>query len=66
MRDVRYATGVRVCAGQSEFSAGGARDLGRHLSDRKALRHGGMGRARVITGLRWMAWEPADGAVVRD
>jgi D-galactarolactone cycloisomerase len=27
MRDVRYATGVRVCAGQSEFSAGGARDL---------------------------------------
>ncbi|WP_051362955.1 mandelate racemase/muconate lactonizing enzyme family protein [Amycolatopsis thermoflava] len=27
MRDVRYATGVRVCAGQSEYSAGGARDL---------------------------------------
>lgn len=27
MRDVRFATGVRVCAGQSEFSAGGARDL---------------------------------------
>ncbi|MCE0765535.1 mandelate racemase/muconate lactonizing enzyme family protein [Pseudonocardia kujensis] len=27
MRDVRYTTGARVCAGQSEFSAGGARDL---------------------------------------
>jgi L-alanine-DL-glutamate epimerase-like enolase superfamily enzyme len=27
MRDVRYAGGVRVCAGQSEFSAGGCRDL---------------------------------------
>ena len=27
MRDVRYAAGVRVCAGQSEFSAGGCRDL---------------------------------------
>ncbi|MFZ0384135.1 MAG: mandelate racemase/muconate lactonizing enzyme family protein [Solirubrobacteraceae bacterium] len=27
MRDVRYQSGVRVCAGQSEFSAGGCRDL---------------------------------------
>lgn len=27
MRDVRYRSGVRVCAGQSEFSAGGCRDL---------------------------------------
>ena len=27
MRDVRYGAGVRVCAGQSEFSAGGCRDL---------------------------------------
>jgi L-alanine-DL-glutamate epimerase-like enolase superfamily enzyme len=27
MRDVRYAAGVRICAGQSEFSAGGCRDL---------------------------------------
>ncbi len=27
MRDVRFAGGVRVCAGQSEFSAGGCRDL---------------------------------------
>jgi L-alanine-DL-glutamate epimerase-like enolase superfamily enzyme len=27
MRDVRYVGGVRVCAGQSEFSAGGCRDL---------------------------------------
>src|SRR4051794_11311778 len=27
MRDVRLAGGVRVCAGQSEFSAGGCRDL---------------------------------------
>jgi L-alanine-DL-glutamate epimerase-like enolase superfamily enzyme len=27
MRDVRYTAGVRVCAGQSEFSAGGCRDL---------------------------------------
>ena len=27
MRDVRHAAGVRVCAGQSEFSAGGCRDL---------------------------------------
>jgi len=27
MRDVRYAGGVSVCAGQSEFSAGGCRDL---------------------------------------
>ena len=27
MRDVRYTGGVRVCAGQSEFSAGGCRDL---------------------------------------
>ena len=27
MRDVRYRGGVRVCAGQSEFSAGGCRDL---------------------------------------
>ena len=27
MRDVRFAAGVRVCAGQSEFSAGGCRDL---------------------------------------
>ena len=27
MRDVRYRTGVRVCAGQSEMSAGGCRDL---------------------------------------
>jgi D-galactarolactone cycloisomerase len=27
MRDVRYSAGVRVCAGQSEFSAGGCRDL---------------------------------------
>ena len=27
MRDVRYGGGVRVCAGQSEFSAGGCRDL---------------------------------------
>jgi len=27
MRDVRYQTGARICAGQSEFSAGGCRDL---------------------------------------
>lgn len=27
MRDVRYRSGARVCAGQSEFSAGGCRDL---------------------------------------
>jgi L-alanine-DL-glutamate epimerase-like enolase superfamily enzyme len=27
MRDVRYASGARVCAGQSEFSAAGCRDL---------------------------------------
>ena len=27
MRDVRMLAGVRVCAGQSEFSAGGCRDL---------------------------------------
>jgi L-alanine-DL-glutamate epimerase-like enolase superfamily enzyme len=27
LRDVRYAAGVRVCAGQSEPSAGGCRDL---------------------------------------
>lgn len=27
MRDVRMKAGVRVCAGQSEFSAGGCRDL---------------------------------------
>jgi len=27
MRDVRYHSGARVCAGQSEFSAGGCRDL---------------------------------------
>jgi D-galactarolactone cycloisomerase len=27
MRDVRHATGTRVCAGQSEFSAGDCRDL---------------------------------------
>lgn len=27
MRDVRYQSGARVCAGQSEFSAGGCRDL---------------------------------------
>src|SRR5919204_6316471 len=27
MRDVRHAAGVRVCAGQSELSAGGCRDL---------------------------------------
>lgn len=27
MRDVRYAAGVRVCAGQTELSAGGCRDL---------------------------------------
>jgi len=27
MRDVRFQGGVRVCAGQSEFSAGGCRDL---------------------------------------
>ncbi len=27
MRDVRYVAGVPVCAGQSEFSAGGCRDL---------------------------------------
>jgi D-galactarolactone cycloisomerase len=27
MRDVRYASGMRVCAGQSEFSAAGCRDL---------------------------------------
>jgi D-galactarolactone cycloisomerase len=27
MRDVRFASGVRVCAGQSEFSAAGCRDL---------------------------------------
>jgi D-galactarolactone cycloisomerase len=27
MRDVRLASGVRVCAGQSEFSAAGCRDL---------------------------------------
>jgi D-galactarolactone cycloisomerase len=27
MRDVRYGAGVRVCAGQSEYSAAGCRDL---------------------------------------
>ena len=27
MRDVRLKTGIRVCAGQTEFSAGGCRDL---------------------------------------
>ena len=27
MRDVRYRSGARVCAGQSEYSAGGCRDL---------------------------------------
>jgi D-galactarolactone cycloisomerase len=27
MRDVRYASGARICAGQSEYSAGGCRDL---------------------------------------
>ncbi|MET0818152.1 MAG: mandelate racemase/muconate lactonizing enzyme family protein [Solirubrobacteraceae bacterium] len=27
MRDVRFRTGIRVCAGQSELSAGGCRDL---------------------------------------
>ena len=27
MRDVRFQSGARVCAGQSEFSAGGCRDL---------------------------------------
>jgi len=27
MRDVRHAAGVRICAGQSEFSASGCRDL---------------------------------------
>jgi len=27
MRDIRFATGVRVCAGQSEYSAAGCRDL---------------------------------------
>jgi L-alanine-DL-glutamate epimerase-like enolase superfamily enzyme len=27
MRDVRFGGGVRICAGQSEFSAGGCRDL---------------------------------------
>ncbi len=27
MRDVRYSAGVRVCAGQSEYSAAGCRDL---------------------------------------
>jgi D-galactarolactone cycloisomerase len=27
MRDVRHQTGIRVCAGQSELSAGGCRDL---------------------------------------
>ncbi|MFN2629867.1 MAG: mandelate racemase/muconate lactonizing enzyme family protein [Gaiellaceae bacterium] len=27
MRDVRYSAGVRICAGQSEFSASGCRDL---------------------------------------
>jgi D-galactarolactone cycloisomerase len=27
MRDVRYRAGARVCAGQSEYSAGGCRDL---------------------------------------
>ena len=27
MRDVRFSAGVRVCAGQSEFSAAGCRDL---------------------------------------
>ena len=27
MRDVRYTAGVRVCAGQSEYSAAGCRDL---------------------------------------
>jgi L-alanine-DL-glutamate epimerase-like enolase superfamily enzyme len=27
MRDVRYVAGVKVCAGQSEFSAAGCRDL---------------------------------------
>ena len=27
MRDVRYSSGARICAGQSEFSAAGCRDL---------------------------------------
>ena len=27
LRDVRYRSGARICAGQSEFSAGGCRDL---------------------------------------
>jgi L-alanine-DL-glutamate epimerase-like enolase superfamily enzyme len=27
LRDVRFTTGVKVCAGQSEYSAGGCRDL---------------------------------------
>jgi len=27
MRDVRFATGTRICAGQSEYSAAGCRDL---------------------------------------
>ena len=27
MRDVRFRSGARVCAGQSEYSAGGCRDL---------------------------------------
>jgi D-galactarolactone cycloisomerase len=27
MRDVRYRSGARICAGQSEYSAGGCRDL---------------------------------------
>ncbi|GFG48595.1 mandelate racemase/muconate lactonizing enzyme family protein [Mycolicibacterium agri] len=27
MRDVRFRSGARICAGQSEFSAGGCRDL---------------------------------------
>lgn len=27
LRDVRYRAGARICAGQSEFSAGGCRDL---------------------------------------
>ena len=27
MRDLRHGAGVRVCAGQSEFSAAGCRDL---------------------------------------
>jgi D-galactarolactone cycloisomerase len=27
LRDVRFTTGVKICAGQSEYSAGGCRDL---------------------------------------